>query len=134
MKNIITILAIILLGGIAYSQDTTTFVPNYGIELGSYSEVKTFGVDKDTVTNVVYFMYPKFTDNSVIFYYDLKSYKNDSLVYHDNRIPLAVPLNATIQGKKAWEWINMTVPKLDTTIYKGMATELYKRKVLKMNR
>jgi len=99
MKKSILILAIILLGGIAYSQDTTTFIPNYGIELGSYSDVRTFGADLDTTTYLVKFMYPQVSETGVTFWYDIKAYNKGKLTKQDN-FRLVLPLNAIVNNKK----------------------------------
>lgn len=129
MKKSILILAIILLGGIAYGQDSTA--TSYGIELVSYPTELIFGTDTISTTNTVSFVgyIERSKRKSITFFYEIKSVKDS--VESISNVELVLPQSYVILGKTAYQWYKQTMPKVDTTIFKGLAKPLYIQKVLK---
>lgn len=133
MKKTILLIAIAFLGFAATAQDTTSFnpsMPDYGINLGSHNETRTFGSETTVVTHSVDYMYPEFSKDGLSFVYEIHSFV-DSIQIHNDKVKLQVPLDYEIEGKKVWEWIKQSMDKTDTLIYKTLSTELYKARVLK---
>ena len=129
MKQTIIILAIILLGGIAYGQDSTAV--SYGIELETYSTGIMFGTDTVSTTNIVSFVgyIESSKRKSITFFYEVKSIRDS--VEKISNVKLVLPQEYVILGKTAYQWYKQTMPKADTTIFKGLAKPLYIEKVLK---
>jgi len=122
------ILALIIIAASAtasFAQDTTLFVPNYGIELETYSEIKMFNSDTLNLDYHIKFMYPKFTEKEVYFFYNIKTYNDSLLVRSKNNYVIELPLNAMVSGKKVYEWLNDLYSVQDTAILKGLSEKLY---------
>ena len=107
------------------AQIDSTFVPDYGIELEGYSETKRFATDTFYLTTEIKFMSPLFQENRVIFFYDVKTYNDTLLVKYDKQHRIELPLDATVSGKKVYEWLNDLYSPQDTAILKGLSEKLY---------
>ncbi len=125
MKKLFLTLTIAILAIASYSQDTTLFVPNYGIKLERYSEVKMFSSDTLNLSYHIKFMYPKFTEKQVYFFYNVEIYNDSLLVKSKDNYIIELPLNAVVSGKKVYEWLNDLYSVQDTAILKGLAEKLY---------
>ena len=125
MKRILFALIIIAASATVKAQDSTQFVPDYGIELEGFTETKRFANDTIDLTTEIKFMSPLFQQNRVIFFYDVKTYNDTVLVKHNKRHTIELPLNAVVSGKKVYEWLNDLYSVQDTAILKGLSEKLY---------
>jgi hypothetical protein len=125
MKKLVVLLFIVALATTGQAQDSTQFIPDYGIELEGYSDVKTFVNDTIDLRVEIKFMSPIFQSNEVLFLYDVKTYNDTLLVEHKQNYTIKAPLNATVQGKKVYEWLNLIYSPNDTIVLKVLSEKLY---------
>lgn len=125
MKRIILTLTIAILVIVSFGQDTTVFIPNYGIEIDGYEETQKFKTDTFNLRYDIKFMSPIFEEKKVIFVYDVKSYSDMIMKEHIKNKRIELPLNAIISGKKVYEWLNDLYSVQDTAILKGLSEKLY---------
>ena len=125
MKRLILALIATLAIVSLQAQDSTQFIPDYGIELEGYSETKRFATDNLNLTTEIKFMSPLFQENRVIFFYDVKTYNDTLLVKRNKQYRIELPLNVKISGKYVYEWLNDLYSPQDTAILKGLSEKLY---------
>ena len=137
MKHLIT-LVLIILAAATQAQDTTLFVPNYGIDIMSYEIEQRLPNDTVTMQHIVRFNSKRELGDKVVFYYDVKSIniQDSILVNHVKQLEVVLgvkELNAIVQGKKVYEWLELIMPAQDSTIIKALADIAYRFKVIGNN-
>ena len=125
MKKLIFAFILVALATTIFAQETEQFIPDYGIELEGYSETKRFASDTIDIDTKLKFMSPYFQENRVIFVYKVSEYNDTILVKEKKDYKIELPLNATVQGKKVYEWLNDLYSPTDTAILKGLAEKLF---------
>ena len=136
MKRLILALIIIAASATVKAQDSTQFIPDYGIEVTIDSIQHSDGT---LIIETVSTQFPRFMPDKVIFYFDIERYNAaDSIqmktVKNKEGVLRQMELNLWTNGKKVHEWLDMLgqpriTPPNDTTIVTLLGLKVYNKLV-----
>ena len=128
LATILATLAIVTLK----AQDSTQFVPDYGMEIIIDSVQHSDGT---LIIKTVSTQPPRFMTDKVVFYFDIERFNaTDSIqmktIKNEEGVLKQKELNLSTNGKKVYEWLNMlTEPRItppsDTVIITLLGIKVY---------
>ena len=132
MKRLILALIAILAIVNLQAQDSTQFIPDYGIDVTIDSIQHSDGT---LITETVSTQFPRFMPNKVVFYFDIERFNaTDSIpmktIKNKEGVLKQKELNLSTNGKKVHEWLAMLgqpriTPPNDTTIVIQLGLKVY---------
>ena len=132
MKRLILALIIIAASATVKAQDSTQFIPDYGIEVTIDSIQHSDGT---LIIETVSTQFPRFMPDKVVFYFDIERFNaTDSIQMKTLRNQEGVlrqkELNLSTNGKKVHKWLAMLgqpriTPPNDTVIVTLLGLKVY---------
>ena len=136
MKTLFLAISIAILAIASQAQDSTQFIPDYGIEVTIDSIQHSDGT---LIIKTVSTQFPRFMPDKAVFYFDTERFNaTDSIqmktLKNQEGILRQKELNLSTNGKKVHEWLAMlgqpriTLPN-DTTIVRLLGLKVYNKLV-----